>query len=112
MASCKGCKESTKETKNNKNVLEQLAEAGQGEIIVGFAQSIIKRLWIAIIILIMVSIIAPLCVHFGWLYYESRWETVDYAYEYSQDGQGTNIIGNQNEVLNGTETISESENTP
>lgn len=112
MANCKGCKENTKEAKNNKNVLEQLAEAGQGEIIAGFAQSIIKRLWIAIIVLIILNIVGPLAVHLGWVYYESQWETVDYAYEYTQDGQGTNIIGDSNEVLNGTETISESENTP
>ena len=104
MPDCKSCKEKSEKTKG--------FEDNQDQIFVGFVKSIIKKLWIAIIILIMVSIIAPLCVHFGWLYYESQWETVDYAYEYSQDGQGTNIIGNQNEVLNGTEAISESENTP
>lgn len=81
------------------------------DLAVAVCERTTKRLWIAIIILIILNIIGPLVVHFGWVYYESQWEAVDYAYEYTQDGQGTNIIGDSNEVLNGTETISESENT-
>lgn len=61
----------------------------------------IKRLWIALIVAISVALITPLVVHFGWLWYESQFETYEYLYE--QDGEGTNIIGNENEVNNGAE---------
>ena len=59
----------------------------------------IKRLWIALIVAIVVAVVAPLTVHFGWLHYESQFET----YEYTQDGEGTNIIGDGNDVNNGAE---------
>jgi hypothetical protein len=59
----------------------------------------IKRLWIALIVAIIVAVVAPLTVHFGWLHYESQFET----YEYTQDGEGTNIIGDGNDVNNGAE---------
>lgn len=58
---------------------------------------IIKKQWIVIIILISL-----LFGSFGlFVWYESQYETIDYSYDYSQDGQGTNIIGNDNEVDNG-----------
>ena len=60
----------------------------------------IKRLWIALIVAIILAVIAPLTVHFGWLHYESQFET----YEYTQDGEGTNIIGDGNDVNNGAES--------
>lgn len=67
--------------------------------------SIIKKQFIAIIVLI--------CLLFGsfalFVWYESQYETIDYSYDYSQDGQGTNIIGNDNEVDNGAKIESESE---
>ena len=71
------------------------------------AERVIKRQWIAIILLI--------CMLFGafglFVWYESLYETIDYSYDYSQDGQGTNIIGNDNEVDNGAkiENTSKSE---
>jgi hypothetical protein len=65
----------------------------------------IKRLWIALIVAVCLAVVAPLTVHFGWLYYESQFET----YEYTQDGEGTNIIGNGNDVTNGAETESQKE---
>ena len=37
-----------------------------------------------------------------WIYEWTQYDTVDYSY--SQDGEGTNIIGAGNEVNNGTET--------
>ena len=65
----------------------------------------IKRLWIALIVAIIVAVVAPLTVHFGWLHYESQFET----YEYTQDGEGTNIIGDGNDVNNGATTEGESQ---
>jgi hypothetical protein len=67
----------------------------------------IKRLWIALIVAIIAAVIAPLTVHFGWLHYESQFET----YEYTQDGEGTNIIGDGNDVNNGAEIADQEEET-
>ena len=67
----------------------------------------IKRLWIALIVAIIVAVIAPLTVHFGWLHYESQFET----YEYTQDGEGNNIIGDGNDVNNGAEIADQEEET-
>lgn len=65
----------------------------------------IKRLWIALIVCIALIFAS----NAGWLIYESQYETLEYSYDYQQDGQGTNIIGNGNDVNNGAETESESQ---
>lgn len=62
-----------------------------------------KRLWIALIVAI--SMLFASFALFVW--YESQFETI--SYDYTQDGQGTNIIGDSNEVNNGTEIEGESE---
>lgn len=59
--------------------------------------SIIKWL-IAITIILIVLLVGS---NVGWLIYESQFETITYDYE--QDGEGTNIIGDSNEVNNGAE---------
>lgn len=58
----------------------------------------VKRLWIALII----AILANFATNIAWLAYESQFETITYSYE--QDGEGANIMGNENEVLYGSET--------
>ena len=64
---------------------------------------IIKRQWTALIVAI--------CMLFGafglFVWYESLHETI--SHDYQQYGQGTNIIGDSNEVNNGTEIESQSE---
>ena len=65
----------------------------------------IKRLWIALIVCIALIFAS----NAGWLIYESQYETLEYSYDYQQDGQGTNIIGNGNDVNNGAETESENQ---
>ena len=65
----------------------------------------IKRLWIALIVCIALIFAS----NAGWLVYESQYETLEYSYDYQQDGQGTNIIGNGNDVNNGAETDGESQ---
>ena len=65
----------------------------------------IKRLWVALIVCIALIFAS----NAGWLIYESQFETFEYSYDYQQDGQGTNIIGNGNDVNNGAETESESQ---
>ena len=63
----------------------------------------IKRLWIALIIAVCLLFVS----NAGWLIYESQFETLEYSYDYQQDGQSTNIIGNENDVNNGATTESE-----
>ena len=65
----------------------------------------IKRLWIALIVCITLIFAS----NAGWLIYESQYETLEYSYDYQQDGEGTNIIGNGNDVNNGAETEGESQ---
>ena len=73
------------------------------ESIVARMERIIKRQWVALIVAI--------CMLFGafglFVWYESLYETI--SYDYQQDGQGTNIIGDSNEVNNGAEIESQSE---
>ena len=57
----------------------------------------IKRLWIAL----LVSIAMIVATNAAWLVYEAQFETFEYSYE--QDGSGTNVIGNGNDVTNGAE---------
>lgn len=65
--------------------------------------SIIESLIVVIIVLIVLLVGSNV----GWLIYESQFETI--TYDYTQDGQGTNIIGDDNEVNNGAEIEGESE---
>ena len=65
----------------------------------------IKRLWIALIVCIALIFAS----NAGWLIYESQFETFEYSYDYQQDGEGTNIIGNGNDVNNGATTEGESQ---
>lgn len=62
-------------------------------------ERIIKRQWIALIVAICMIV----GINALWLY---GWMQHDYSSEeivYQQDGEGTNIIGDSNEVNNGTE---------
>ena len=65
--------------------------------------SIIKKQIITIIVLICL-----LFTSFGlFVWYESQFETI--SCDYTQDGQGTNIIGDSNEVDNGAEIESKNQ---
>lgn len=64
----------------------------------------IKRL----IIVIIIAVSMLFASNAIWLYVWAQYDTV--VYDYQQDGQGVNIIGNENEVeQHGTETENESE---
>ena len=67
-----------------------------------------KRLWIALII----SWIAVVLVVGIASYERLQYDYVSEETVYQQDGQGTNIIGNSNEVNNGTESNDTQKNTP
>ena len=58
----------------------------------------IKRMWISLI----VAVAMLFASNMGWLIYQSQFDT--FSYDYTQDGNGNNIIGNDNEVdYNGAE---------
>lgn len=66
-------------------------------------ERVIKRLWITVIVVVCLLFVS----NAGWLIYESQFETLEYSYDYQQDGQGTNIIGDGNDVNNGATAESE-----
>ena len=96
MANCKNCKDN-----------EQIPEHSKEELAFAFAERMVKRLLIALVVTICLAVAGPLAVHYGWVYYESQFET----YEYTQDGEGTNIIGDGNDVNNGAEIADQEEET-
>lgn len=59
-----------------------------------------RRLWIALI----VAIVFIFASNATWLYAWMQYEYVSEETVYTQDGQGTNIIGDSNEVNHGAET--------
>lgn len=62
-----------------------------------------KALIKALVTVFLVLTIALVGTNGYWIYNASQYDRIDY--EYTQDGKGTNIIGNSNEVnQNGTET--------
>ncbi len=93
MANCKECKENRVVANTPENVPYIVHEAAMAR-----NERNIKRLVVALI----VAIVLAFATNVGWLIYESQYETVDYSY--SQDGEGTNIIGDGNDVNNGAET--------
>ena len=62
-----------------------------------------KALIKALVTVFLVMTIALVGTNSYWIYQFSQYDRIDY--EYTQDGAGTNIIGNSNEVKqNGSET--------
>lgn len=94
MANCKECKEKRSEVNTPENVPYIVHEAAMAR-----NERNVKRLVVALI----VAVVLAFATNVGWLIYESQFETLDYSYDYTQDGQGTNIIGNGNDVDNGAE---------
>ena len=88
MANCESCKKNQSAPENVPYIVHESSMARM--------ERHIKRLWIAVIVAV--------CLLFAsnavWLY---AWCQYDYSSEetiYQQDGKGTNIIGNSNEVGN------------
>lgn len=96
MANCKECKEKRLEGIEKPATISLF----EHESAMFRAERVIKRQWVAIILLI--AMLFSCFALFVW--YESQFDT--YTYDYTQDGQGLNIIGNNNEVNDGTETES------
>lgn len=60
----------------------------------------VKRLVIALIVAVGLIFASNM----AWLHYISNYDFVSESTVYTQDGQGTNIIGDSNEVDNGADT--------
>lgn len=73
-----------------------IPEIGQKEIAVAFAERMVKRLWIALII----TVVLMFASNAAWLY---AWMQYDYvSYEaVTSDGGDANIIGNDGDIYNG-----------
>lgn len=72
-------------------------------------ERIIKRQWIALIVAIALIFASNAIWIYCWMQYDYTSTTEEIIYQ--QDGQGTNIIGNSNEVDNGSESDDTQENT-
>ena len=82
---CKNCKDD-----------EQIPQQGKDELAFAFAERMVKRLLIALVVTIVLLFASSAIFTYAWLQYDySSEETI-----YQQDGEGTNIIGNSNEVDN------------
>lgn len=90
-----------KDCKTSKNKGESLSTL---EIMSALYERTIKRLWIVLII----AIVALFVSNALWIGFVSQYDFE--SYEYSQDGEGINIIGESNEVNYGTETQSGQKN--
>ena len=93
MANCENCKD--KEAHAPESVPYIVHELSMARM-----ERQIKRLWIALIVCIAMIF----ACNAAWIY---AWCQYDYSSEetiYQQDGEGTNIIGDSNEVNNGAES--------
>lgn len=95
MAKCKECKEQRMVANTPENVPYIVHETAMAR-----NERNVKRLVVALI----VAIVLAFATNVGWLIYESQYETVDCSY--AQDGEGTNIIGDGNDVNNGADAQS------
>lgn len=89
MPDCNTCKEK----KSPPNVPYVVHEGVMSRL-----ERVIKRLWIAVI----VAVCLLFASNAGWMIYESQFDTISYE----QDGEGINNvnIGEQGDLINGTES--------
>lgn len=69
----------------------------------------VKRGWIALIVAVCLMFVSNAAWLYAWMQYDYSSETEEYIYQ--QDGEGTNIIGDSNEVNNGAESYYPEEET-
>ena len=66
------------------------------ESIVARMERTVKRLFI----LLIVTVVLVFASNALWLYFWNQYEYEDEQISYEQDGEGTNVIGSDNEVTN------------
>ena len=98
MSTCKNCKDN-----------EQIPEQSKNELAFAFIERTVKRQWIALIIALCMLFASNAAWLYCWMQYDYSSKTEEYIYQ--QDGEGTNIIGDSNEVNNGTESYYPEEET-
>lgn len=84
MANCKSCKDN-----------EQIPEHSKEELAFAFAERMVKRLWIATIILIFMLV----GTNAAWIWYESQFEEIEIVQE-NEEGYNS-FIGNDGDIVYG-----------
>ena len=88
MANCESCKKVQNAPESVPYTVHELSMASM--------ERHIKRLWIAVIVAVCLLFASSAIFAYAWLQYDySSEETI-----YQKDGEGTNIIGDSNEVDN------------
>lgn len=82
--SCKNCKDD-----------EQIPEHSKEELAFAFAERMVKRLWIATIILIFMLV----GTNAAWIWYESQFEEIEIVQE-NEEGYNS-FIGNDGDIVYG-----------
>lgn len=89
MPDCKSCKESRQSVEPVPYIVHESAMARM--------ERTIKRLWIALILVICLLV----ATNGAWLWYESQWEVVETEITQENDGGYNNYIGNDGDIYNG-----------
>lgn len=78
MANCKNCKEN-----------EQIPEQSKNELAFAFAERMVKRLWVTILVLIFLLV----GTNGAWLWWSNQWETVYQEVTQEADNGTNNFVG-------------------
>ena len=78
MANCKNCKEN-----------EQIPEQSKNELAFAFAERMVRRLWVTILVLIFLLV----GTNGAWLWWSNRWETVYQEVTQEADNGTNNFVG-------------------
>jgi hypothetical protein len=89
MPDCKTCKENHQNVEPVPYIVHESAMARM--------ERTIKRLWIALILVICLLV----ATNGAWLWYESQWEVVETEITQENDGGYNNYIGNDGDIYNG-----------
>ena len=100
MANCKNCKDN-----------EQIPDQSKNELAFAFAERMVKRLWIALIICICLIFASNACWIYAWMQYDysSEKTIVDVN---GDDGGNANYIGNDGDIVNGESDRTETDQNP
>ena len=84
---CKNCKDN-----------EQIPEQSKNELAFAFAERMVTRLWVTILVLIFLLV----GTNGAWLWWSNQWEAVE-SWEITQENEDgiNNYIGNDGDIFNG-----------
>lgn len=78
MANCKNCKDN-----------EQIPEQSKNELAFSFAERMVRRLWVTILVLIFLLV----GTNGAWLWWSNQWETVYQEVTQEADNGTNNFVG-------------------